>query len=418
VQRPAPIAAITFLLALSVGINYIDRTNLSIAAPLLKTELHLSASQLGLIFSVFFWTYACFQLVSGWLADRIDVKWLLGGGLGLWSAATAAAALVHGFLPLLLARLILGVGESVAYPSYSRILVEHVPEDRRGRANGAIAAGQMCGIALGTIVGGMLVARLGWRPFFVGLGVLGFLWLVPWLTIMPSRPPGHAPDASPDTPTVAQIASQRTFWGACIGLFGANYYSYTFISWLPLYLVEYRHYSMDRMGVTTGAIYLLVAVTAMITGRTADRRIVSGLSGLGIRRTICAGGLAAAGLLLLLGMTFIESPISMVLLFGAYVGWGAFSAVHWAATQTLAGPLAAGRWTGMQNFAGNLAGPTAPLIAGILLDRTGGYFWGFVVTAVITTIGAAAWTFVIRDVRETNWRAQPPIVNPQSSIVN
>jgi MFS transporter, ACS family, D-galactonate transporter len=307
-------------------------------------------------------------------------------------------------VPLLAARLILCVGESVAYPSYSRILVEHVPENRRGRANAAISAGQMCGIALGTLVGGMLVARLGWRPFFVGLGILGFLWLVPWLLIMPSRPPGHAPDASPDAPGFPQIASQRAFWGTCIGLFGANYFSYTFISWLPLYLVEYRHYSMDRMGVTTGAIYLLVAVTAMITGRTADWRIVRGVSTLGIRRTICAAGLAVAGLLLLLGMTLIESPVSMVLLFAAYLGWGAFSAVHWAASQTLAGPLAAGRWTGMQNFSGNLAGPTAPLVTGILLDRTGGYFWGFVVTAVITTIGAAAWTFVIRDVRETDWR--------------
>src|SRR5262249_20767746 len=156
------IAAIAFLLALSVGINYIDRTNLSIAAPLLKSELHLSASQLGFIFSSFFWTYACFQLVSGWLADRVEVKWLLGGGLGLWSAATAVTAFVHGFLALFTVRLILGVGESVAYPSYSRILVEHVPEDHRGRANAAIAAGQMCGIALGTLAGGMLVARLGW----------------------------------------------------------------------------------------------------------------------------------------------------------------------------------------------------------------------------------------------------------------
>jgi len=405
VQRPPPIAAITFLLALSVGINYIDRTNLSIAAPLLKTELHLSASELGFIFSAFFWTYACFQLVSGWLADRVDVKWLLGAGLGLWSAATAAAAFVHGFVPLLLARLILGVGESVAYPSYSRILVEHVPEDRRGGANAAISAGQMCGIALGTLAGGMLVARLGWRPFFIALGILGFLWLVPWLMVMPSRPPGLVPEASLDAPSIAQIARQRTFWGACFGLFGANYFSYTFISWLPLYLVDYRHYSMDRMGATTGAIYLLVAVTAMITGRAADWRIVRGLSTLAIRRTICASGLAVAGLLLLVGMTFIESPISMVLLFAAYLGWGAFSAVHWAASQTLAGPLAAGRWTGMQNFIGNLAGPTAPLVTGILLDHTGGYFWGFVVTAVITTIGAASWTFVILDVRETDWRA-------------
>ena len=404
-QRPPPIAAITFLLALSVGINYIDRTNLSIAAPLLKTELHLSASELGFIFSAFFWTYAFFQLVSGWLADRVDVKWLLGVGLGLWSAATAAAAFVHGFVPLLIARLILGAGESVAYPSYSRILVEHVPENRRGRANAAISAGQMCGIALGTLVGGMFVARLGWRPFFIGLGIIGFLWLVPWLLVMPSRPPSHAREAAPDSPSVWQIARQRDFWGACVGLFGANYFSYTFISWLPLYLVDYRHYSMDRMGATTGAIYILVALVAMTTGRTADWRIVRGVSTLAIRRTICASGLAVAGLLLLLGMTLIESPISMVLLFGAYLGWGAFSSVHWAASQTLAGPLAAGRWTGMQNFIGNLAGPTAPLITGILLDRTGHYLWGFVVTAVITIIGAAAWTFVIRDVRETDWRA-------------
>src|SRR5262249_9043944 len=160
-----------------------------------KSELHLSASELGFIFSAFFWTYACFQLVSGWLADRVDVKWLLGGGLGLWSAVTAAAAVVHGFLPLLIARLILGVGESVGSASYSRIRVEHVPEGRRGGTNAAIAAGQMCGIAVGTLAGGMLVARLGWRPFFIGLGILGFMWLVPWLAIMPSRPPGHVPEA-------------------------------------------------------------------------------------------------------------------------------------------------------------------------------------------------------------------------------
>src|SRR4029079_12647474 len=98
----------------------------------LKSELHLSASELGFIFSAFFWTYACFQLVSGWLSDRVDVKWLLGAGLGMWSAATAAAAFVHGFVPLLLARLILGIGESVAHPPFSAVLGGHGAADGAG----------------------------------------------------------------------------------------------------------------------------------------------------------------------------------------------------------------------------------------------------------------------------------------------
>jgi MFS family permease len=405
VTRRAPLAAITFLLALSIAINYIDRTNLSIAAPLLKTELHLSPSELGFIFSAFFWTYAFFQLLSGWLADRLDVKWLLAAGLGLWSAATAATALTHGFAALLIARLVLGVGESVAYPSYSRILVEHFPEERRSSGNAAIAAGQLCGIALGSVVGASLVERTGWRPFFVGLGVVGAMWLVPWLLVMPERSKVQLRAEDSHAPAAWQIARQRHFWGTCIGLFGANYFSYTLLSWLPLYLVDYRRYSMDRMGITTGAIYILAALTAMTVGRVADWRIARGVSTLAIRRTICAAGLAAAGVLLLLGVSMIQSPFSMVLLLGAYLGWGAFSSVHWAASQTLAGPLAAGRWTGMQNFAGNLAGPVAPVLTGILLDRTGQYYWGFVVTSIVTLIGAASWTFVIQDVCETDWRA-------------
>jgi MFS transporter, ACS family, D-galactonate transporter len=112
---------VLFLLALSVFINYLDRGNLSIAAPLLKNEFQLSATQLGILLSSFFWTYSFFLPVSGWLVDRLDVKWVIAGGFFLWSAATAATGLAHAFGTLLLARLALGAGESVSYPACSII---------------------------------------------------------------------------------------------------------------------------------------------------------------------------------------------------------------------------------------------------------------------------------------------------------
>ena len=126
---------ILVLLGLSIFINYIDRSNLSIAAPLLKDELGLSASQLGILLSAFFWTYSCCQLLSGWLVDRFDVKWVFGAGFFLWSGATAVTGLVRSLTLLLVVRVVLGMGESVAYPSYSKIMTLHCPEGRRGVAN-------------------------------------------------------------------------------------------------------------------------------------------------------------------------------------------------------------------------------------------------------------------------------------------
>src|ERR1700682_4414725 len=110
---------VLFLLALSVFINYLDRGNLSIAAPLLKNEFQLSATQLGILLSSFFWTYSFFLPVSGWLVDRLDVKWVIVSGFSLWSAATAATGVAHAFGTLLVVRLALGVGESVSYPACS-----------------------------------------------------------------------------------------------------------------------------------------------------------------------------------------------------------------------------------------------------------------------------------------------------------
>src|SRR6266481_6353514 len=148
-KLPPGLAFALALLAFSVFINYLDRGNLSVAAPMLKDELGLSASQLGILLSSFFWTYGLFQILSGWLVDRFNVNWVMATGFFLWSAATGATGLVHGFAALLVVRLILGIGESVAYPSYSRILAKHFPASQRGFANSAIASGLAFGPAFG-----------------------------------------------------------------------------------------------------------------------------------------------------------------------------------------------------------------------------------------------------------------------------
>jgi sugar phosphate permease len=104
------------LLALAVFINYVDRGNLATAAPVIKTELHLSASQIGILLSAFFWTYAISQLAAGWLAERFPVHRVVAAGFALWSVATILTGAATGFATLLCLRLLLGLDRMGARP--------------------------------------------------------------------------------------------------------------------------------------------------------------------------------------------------------------------------------------------------------------------------------------------------------------
>src|SRR4051794_37601662 len=165
------------VLALGVLLNYVDRANLATAAPLLQAELSLSASQLGLLFSTFFLVYAPAQILAGWLVHRFDLRWVMVAGLTLWGLATAGTGLAVGFLSILSLRLLLGLGESVMFPTWQLLLARRTSEHERGRANGIIGAGQGVGPMVGTLFGGLAMARFGWRVMFVGLGVITLLWL-------------------------------------------------------------------------------------------------------------------------------------------------------------------------------------------------------------------------------------------------
>ncbi len=392
---------VVILLGISVFINYIDRGNLSIAAPMLKEELGISASRLGLLLSAFFWTYACLQPVSGWLVDRVNVNWVLAGGFFLWSAATAATGFIHLFATLFVVRLLLGVGESVAFPSNSKIIALNFPEEHRGFANSVTSAGLVLGPGLGMLMGGMLMGRFGWRPFFVVLGLVSLLWLVPWIKWMPAEQ-AVTPDEQTGVPSLLEFLRLRSAWGTCAGLFSGNYVSYFLITWLPYYLVRERHFSMSKMAKIGGTAYLLSAAVALLCGWLSDRWIVAQGTPTLARKTFAAGGIALAGSSLALA-AFSGPVLCVIWIVLGVIFFGVYSSNVWAISQTLAGPQAAGRWVGFQNFVGNLAGVVAPALTGFVLERTGHFYWAFAIVTLVGFAGAASWIFIVGPVEQVVW---------------
>jgi MFS family permease len=389
------------LMFLSVAINYIDRGSLSTAAPLLVVDMKIQPAQLGWLLSAFFWTYALCQISSGWLVDRFDVRWVMALGFLAWSLATAATGLAHSFGLLILLRLLLGVGESVAYPCYSKIIAAHFPEHGRGVTNAIIDAGTKLGPALGFLAGGMLMARFGWRPVFIVLGLVSLLWLPAWFKWMP-RGNGPAQAAAGEGPGFGEILSRRAAWVTFAGHFSGNYFWYFLLTWLPFYLVRERGFSMDTMSTLTSVAFCVTAVTTMATGWLADRAIAAGATPTRIRKACAALGLAFTTIVV--GVVFVKSSAgAMTLLMLSCVGYGVFASSHWAIPQTIAGPSATGKWSGLQNGIANMSGVIAPALTGMVVQKTGHFFWAFAVAAAVVLFGAVMYAFLLGPVEPIAW---------------
>lgn len=391
------------LLALLAVINFIDRSNLSIAAPLLQDELRISASQLGILLSAFFWTYTAMQFVSGWIVDRFDANSVIAAGYLLWSLATAATGLVRGFAMLLAMRLVLGMGESVMVPAYSKILSFHLPEHHRGFANGVLQGAVRFGPAAGTLGAGFLIAKYGWRPAFIGIGLISLAWLPAWIKWSPR---GKSTDHSlPASPGFADILRQRSFWGVCGGHFSVLYLLYFMLTLLPFYLVRERHLSMQSMAKIASAYYAIEALSAITTGWLSDSFIRGGYTPTLVRKSLMAMGHMIAAVALM-GCTLATSQWYLASLVAVGIGSGAAGAGPFAFSQTLAGPHATGKWTGLQNGFANLAGVVAPALTGFLVDRTGNFLAPLAITAAVLVVGGLSWVFGVRRLEQVSWKSE------------
>jgi len=189
--------AIVLLLGLAILLNYIDRGAIAIAAPKLKPELGLSATQFGLAVSAFFWIYAPVQYLIGWACDRWCVYRLLAAGIALWALSTILMGFAGSLAALVVLRLLLGLGESITFPGASKVIARHIEPRNRGMANSVVAMGIALGPVVGTLAGGMIVAYQGWRPMFMVFGGLTMLWVIPWLSVarrlpnFPTAPAKH-----------------------------------------------------------------------------------------------------------------------------------------------------------------------------------------------------------------------------------
>lgn len=382
------------LLIVAVLINYADRGNLALAAPILQDEWHLSASQLGILLSCFFWSYMVLQIPVGWLVDRFNVNVVLALGFLTWSLSTAASGFAQGFTVMLGMRLLLGVGEAVMFPASSKICSQYLPESRRGLANALITAAIRWGTALGTFGGGLLMAQWGWRRTFMLIGLAGLLWLPAWMIWKPQRiaMPNRAGRVRV---RVGEILGLRSFWGAAGGHFCANYLLYFLMSWLPYYLVHERHLSMQFMAETAALLYALDSVSSIATGWITDRRVRAGGEARSVRKWSMAIGFGIAAVALF-AFAAADTATYFPCLVGVSIGSGIASSGPFTMGQTLAGPHLAGRWVGLQNCFANIAGVVGPALSGFLVDRTGSFAAPLTVAACVALLGAASWIYGIR----------------------
>jgi ACS family D-galactonate transporter-like MFS transporter len=404
-----------FMAFSATAINYIDRANLGVAAPYIANDLHLSPEATGALLGAFFWTYAAFQLPSGWFIDKVGARTAYLVAVVWWSVFTAATALARGFNALFGVRLLLGVGEAPAYPTNAKIVAEWFPRRERAFATSIFDSGNRVGTALSLPIVSAIIGCFGWRMSFVITGAMGLVWAAFWLWIYrsPSRHPWvtqeereyiESDQAPPPADEVAEavrwsdLFRYRTIWGMMLGFFCLNFVIYFFSTWFPTYLVKARGFNLKTMGFI-GMIPALVAVFGgYLGGYVSDRLVRSGMRLTLARKIPLVGGMflsSSIGLSVL-----VESTAACIALMSLSYASLAFAAASiWSLPADVApSKNHVGSIGGIQNFASNLAGVCITTFVGVMLGRTGGFVIPLIVAGGFSLLGAFSYLVIVPEI--------------------
>jgi len=390
------------LLGLAALINYLDRATLSVALPLIASDLSLDPTAKGLVLSAFFWSYALLQVPVGLLADRWSLRWLYAGAFALWSAACGLTGAVGGLAALILVRIVLGAGESVYLPSSVKLITTLFPSRDRGLPNGLLDSGTRLGLALGAPLVAWLTVRYGWRAMFYLVGFLALVWLLPWLLAFPSPFPNPAV-ASPaqertvQRPSSWQLTIDRNLVGCCLGFFCYGYYQYLLVTWLPDYFVRVRHFTLLEAGAYASLTYLVWSISAPLAGWISDRLIRRGWNETRVRKGVLSVAFSTG--LFLIPAALVAKATTAVPLVTAASLVGGSTANLLVIFQCCAPRGQVGAWMGMGNFIGNIGGVLSPLITGILISRTGSYFPGFALAPLVLMAGLLSFWLIVRELK-------------------
>ncbi len=403
------------LLFVSVTINYLDRSNLSITAPAMRTALGLDTAQMGYVLSAFGWTYALCQIPGGWLVDRVAPRVLFAVLIVGWSLATIMLGFTTSVAGLMAVRMLVGALEAPSYPINNRVVTTWFPERERATAIGFYTSGQYVGIAFLTPVLVWIQTRFGWHMVFVATGAIGIVWGLVWYATY--RPPSEYPGTNAaeidqirqggglvdldrtqqrrrsfSAADLGYVLSSRKLWGVYLGQFALTSTLWFFLTWFPTYLVQARGMSFVKAGFLASLPFLAAFVGVLSSGVLSDAMVRRGAS-LGTARKVPI----VVGLLLstsIVGANFVSEPAAIVgFLALAFFGNG-LASITWSLVSAIAPQRLLGLTGGVFNFFGNLSGITVPIVIGYLA-RDYGFSAGLAYVALLALLGALSYVFVV-----------------------
>jgi ACS family D-galactonate transporter-like MFS transporter len=403
-------------------INYLDRTVISVAAPLLSKDLGLSPALMGIAFSAFSWTYAAAQIPGGILLDRLGVRLTYFLSVTVWSLCTILQGLTTGLASLVGARLALGIAEAPAFPCNSRVLSTWFPQIERARATSAYSIGQYFGLAFLSPVLFWIAATFGWRMLLIWVGCLGIAFGALWFLLY--RDPheskrvnaaeldyiaagGGLGDSAAATRfewrNVVWLLKQRQILGASIGQFASNATLVFFLTWFPTYLATERQMAWLKVGFA--AVLPFIAATAgVVSGGWISDVLLKRTGSANIARKLpIVAGLALASTIV--AANFLESDALVIAVMSlAFFGQGMCN-LGWTLLTDVAPKRLIGLSGGVFNLCANLAGIVTPLVVGFVVAATGSFAWALVFIALLAVVGAVSYLFVLGDVRRIEFIA-------------
>jgi ACS family hexuronate transporter-like MFS transporter len=405
------------LLFLGGMINYLDRSAIAVAAPFLTEQLSLTPSQLGWVFSAFFFGYATFCFVGGYASDRIGGRNVFGIAAIVWSVFCGLTALVFSYASLLTVRVVFGMGEGPYGSATNKLVSNWFPRRQQASAVGWANAGTPLGGALAGPIVGFIALSFGWRVSFVVIAAIGLCWAVAWLLLVTDRPEQNprvsaaeradiagdqeAPRAGPPV-KLGPLLMRPAVLATAFAFFGYAYILYFFLSWFPSYLTMQQHLSIKSMSFVSAIPWLLGFIGLAGGGMVCDAIYRVTGNALWSRKLLLVGGLLIAALCVGLAGT-VSSVGSAVALMTVSVFFMYLTGnTYWAIILDTIEKGRVGGVSGFVHLIANLAGIVAPAATGYMVQASGSFTSAFVLTGAIAVLGAlSVAVFVRQPVQDT-----------------
>ncbi|HEK9100687.1 MFS transporter [Bacillus pfraonensis] len=395
-------------------INYLDRTNLSIATPEIMKDLDFTKTQIGLLGTIFAWVYATIQLPAGWLIDKYGAKRIYFIAIMLWSVATALTGILNSFFMFIIARILLGIGEAPCWPTGAKITSEWFPKKERGLATGIWDSASKWGPAISPPILIFFMVTFGWRGLFFVTGLIGIIFGIIFLMFyhepkksrkLSKEELDYIQSDSIEESEVNQkgkikwgkLFTYRTMWGLILGYFCTIWSWNIFLVFLPLYLVESYHISLTELGIYASIPYFGGVFGNIFGGYLTKKMVDKGMaSPINSKRMLISISAVLTAIVLII-LPFVHDIVSTVALMTLAICFiSSITGGAWALAGDVAPASSVASVSSIQSFGGYFGGAFSPVVAGMIVDTTGSYALAFISGGIIAGCGALCYWFIVR----------------------